>query len=387
MTPEQEFRPLYLDAVNRNGESLTGVEFTISTDAGEIVGSVVKQYMGFIRQFVSPPTATVSITAKFNNVELPPVKLTPSRSDWTFKFSSVAPLSVLIVCALPLETQAVLKTFDAVDDKRISGGPGDPNSYRTGCYRSIDGFERRVLLATSGMGNSNAAILAIHALRSFHKELKHVIMVGIAGGCPSPKNPSEHVRLGDVVVADERGIIQYDFVKRTIAGDENRAHPQKPDRRLVNAVHELEVDDANSSSSWKALIKNVAQKDAVFKRPSARSDVLYEGRLKIPHPPQSNRRAGEPLVHRGAIGSANILLKDPSSRDRIRDKWNVRAIEMEGSGVQDAAWSMEQDIMVVRGVCDYCDSHKNDTWQRYAALAAASYTRGLLESLPETFFS
>jgi nucleoside phosphorylase len=39
--------------------------------------------------------------------------------------------------------------------------------------------------------------------------------------------------------------------------------------------------------------------------------------------------------------------------------------------------------MVVRGICDYCDSHKNDRWQPYAALCAAAYARSLVEILPE----
>ena len=41
-------------------------------------------------------------------------------------------------------------------------------------------------------------------------------MVGIAGGIPYPEKPSEHVRLGDIVVSDQRGVIQYDFDKETI---------------------------------------------------------------------------------------------------------------------------------------------------------------------------
>lgn len=34
--------------------------------------------------------------------------------------------------------------------------------------------------------------------------------------------------------------------------------------------------------------------------------------------------------------------------------------------------------LVVRGVCDYADSHKNDRWQRYAAAVAAAYAKELL---------
>jgi nucleoside phosphorylase len=34
--------------------------------------------------------------------------------------------------------------------------------------------------------------------------------------------------------------------------------------------------------------------------------------------------------------------------------------------------------LVIRGVCDYADSHKNDIWQPYAAAVAAAYAKKLL---------
>ena len=38
--------------------------------------------------------------------------------------------------------------------------------------------------------------------------------------------------------------------------------------------------------------------------------------------------------------------------------------------------------LVIRGICDYADSHKNKEWQGYAALAAAAYTKELLGYIP-----
>jgi hypothetical protein len=34
--------------------------------------------------------------------------------------------------------------------------------------------------------------------------------------------------------------------------------------------------------------------------------------------------------------------------------------------------------LVIRGICDYADSHKNKVWQPYAAATAASYAKELL---------
>src|SRR6202046_1602242 len=38
--------------------------------------------------------------------------------------------------------------------------------------------------------------------------------------------------------------------------------------------------------------------------------------------------------------------------------------------------------LVVRGICDYADSHKNQRWQGYAAATAAAYAKGLLSVIP-----
>lgn len=55
---------------------------------------------------------------------------------------------------------------------------------------------------------------------------------------------------------------------------------------------------------------------------------------------------------------------------------------MEASGVADAGWDKNIGFLVVRGICDYCDTKKNDVWQQYAAIVAAAYTRALIESIP-----
>jgi hypothetical protein len=40
--------------------------------------------------------------------------------------------------------------------------------------------------------------------------------------------------------------------------------------------------------------------------------------------------------------------------------------------------------IVIRGICDYADSHKNDSWQEYAALVAAAYAKELLSVIRPT---
>jgi nucleoside phosphorylase len=62
----------------------------------------------------------------------------------------------------------------------------------------------------------------------------------------------------------------------------------------------------------------------------------------------------------------------------------IIAVEMEGSGIADAAWVFRSGYLVIRGVSDYCDKNKDTVahWRPYACIAAAAYARALLESIP-----
>jgi nucleoside phosphorylase len=67
-------------------------------------------------------------------------------------------------------------------------------------------------------------------------------------------------------------------------------------------------------------------------------------------------------------------MKSGQDRDRIAKAYDLVAFEMEGAGLWD-----EIPSIMVKGVCDYADSHKNKNWQPYAAATAASVAKALLE--------
>ncbi|KAL4819727.1 hypothetical protein BDW67DRAFT_181448 [Aspergillus spinulosporus] len=80
-----------------------------------------------------------------------------------------------------------------------------------------------------------------------------------------------------------------------------------------------------------------------------------------------------PHVHYGPIASGNQVVKSAEKRVFLRRSYGVYCIEMEAAGVMPALPSP-----VIRGISDYAESHKNDRWQKYAALAAAAYAKELL---------
>jgi nucleoside phosphorylase len=87
-------------------------------------------------------------------------------------------------------------------------------------------------------------------------------------------------------------------------------------------------------------------------------------------------------LYTGPIGSANTVLKSASFRNRLREEFNVKAIEMEGSGIADATWEHGKGYMIVRGICDFANNSKNDKWHGYASVVAAAFTRELIQSMP-----
>jgi nucleoside phosphorylase len=88
-------------------------------------------------------------------------------------------------------------------------------------------------------------------------------------------------------------------------------------------------------------------------------------------------KSSAPRIHCGTIGSANKVIKDSETRDKLRTDLGILCVEMEAAGLMD-----EFSCLVIHGICDYADSHKNKRWQPYAAATAAAYTKELLSIIP-----
>ncbi len=253
--------------------------------------------------------------------------------------------------------------------------------YCIGKIRSLDGREHKVALAqTIGPGNTSAAIRA-NCLRNRFPNIDVIIMVGIAGGIPSPEDKEKHVRLGDIVIAKE--IVSYDFVSERAEIEELRGCSVPPAARLLEAQAHLDVGKLMGEKPWEKYIDEICQKyPETFARPSNETDILYDIQgNSISHPEDPNRN-DYPYIFKEKIASANRVLKNPSKRDDLKKTYSVHAVEMEGSGIAEATWQLEIGYYVVRGISDYCDGKKNDIWHNYAALVAAAYTRSLIEKLP-----
>lgn len=287
-----------------------------------------------------------------------------------------------IVTALPKEYAAVKATLKNARKYQYPGR-GSGHRYLLGEISAKEGGKHLVVLALADMGNNLASLRATQLLEHF-PSVNSILMVGIAGGVPHPNKSSEHVRLGDIVISDHQGVVQYDFKKESASETILRYPPRPPSPILWEGVRFLAASEINGRQPWLTIIKQVLKRLNIERPPEA-SDILVNSENKneiIPHPHDPKRFFGQPRVFVGPIASANILLKNPNKRDELRDRFGVKAVEMEGSGIADATWSQEAGYLVVRGICDYCDSNKNDEWQQYAAIVAAAYANTLIASLP-----
>lgn len=82
-------------------------------------------------------------------------------------------------------------------------------------------------------------------------------------------------------------------------------------------------------------------------------------------------------IHYGLIGSSDQLMKDAMRRDELAREHKILCFEMEAAGLMNRF-----PCLIVRGICDYSDSHKNKKWQKHAALAAAVFARAVIRELP-----
>ena len=305
--------------------------------------------------------------------KLPKIMIDPERMKPT----------IGIITALPEEYAAVNVLLKNKNDKYKVPGSGAGRRYCLGEILSEKKNKYNLVLANADKGNNIAATRATLLLEHF-PNVKSIIMVGIAGGIPNADKVDDHVRLGDIVVSDENGVIQYDLIKQEIQDITHRNSPRPPSSSLLEAVGYLKIGEILGNRPWEKNIK-LALSQLKTSRPSETTDILYDSCNQdevIPHPEDPKRIKDQSRVFTGPVASANILQKDPNARDTLREKFKVKAVEMEGSGIADATWNHEVGYLVVRGICDYCDSHKNNIWHQYAAVVAAAYMRALVESMP-----
>ena len=325
-----------------------------------------------------------------------------SRQDFT----------VAIVCALSLEADAVEALFDETYDRlgRYYGKQqGDANAYLNGRIGNHD----VVLCYLSGMGKVSAASAA-SSLQISYTGIELALVVGICGGAPSQSNHQE-IFLGDAIISDS--VIAYDIgwqypgggVKDTLG---------RPNREIRTLLNSLKADNTLSElrNQMQGYLETLQQKGTKWRHPQI-DDILFQASyLHKHHAPASDIQcacsesdvpeeicdnaleetcddlgcgkgqviwcrgfveAAKASAYIGTVASADTVMKSGQHRDALVREENIIGFEMEGAGVWDNI-----SCIIIKGVCDYADSHKNKLWQDYAAATGASAAKAFLEYWP-----
>lgn len=303
------------------------------------------------------------------------------------------------ICAISTEYVAAQAFLDEKHGGPEYVSPNDNNDYTLG---KVGKHNVVIAVLPDGeYGTSSAASVARDMLHSF-PNVRIGLMVGIGGGAPSPKHD---VRLGDIVVSAPRdgngGVLQYDFGK-TIQGQSFKTTgflDQSP-TVLRAAVNGLKAQYESEGHGIEEAINSILDKKPrlrkKYNRPDPRSDRLYQS--GVTHPPDNDGSCAvvcgddlsnlmvrpertededNPAIHYGLVASANQLMKDALVRDRLAAEKDVLCFEMEAAGLMN-----HFPCLVIRGICDYSDTHKNKDWQGYAAMVAAAYAKDLLCRIP-----
>ncbi|KAL4937305.1 hypothetical protein BDV06DRAFT_215976 [Aspergillus oleicola] len=294
------------------------------------------------------------------------------------------------ICALPLEMAAAKLMLDALHPS-LPLPSRDQNTYILGNI----GQHNIVIacLPTGAYGTTSAATVAVQLLSSFHS-IRFSLMVGIGGGVPSSH---ADIRLGDIVVSQPTdtfgGVIQYDLGK-VLSGSrfQRTGMLNRPPKVLLTALATLRAYHLTEDSQVPEFLSNIKVKipgrATKFARPN-QEDWLYQADYEhgvsdtcvdcdqsrlVSRP---SRGHNKPVIHYGLIASANQVIKDGRRRDQLAQELGVHCVEMEAAGLMN-----DFPCLVIRGICDYADSHKNKDWQGYAAAAAAAFAKELLSVVP-----
>lgn len=314
--------------------------------------------------------------------------------------SSSSDYTVGWICALETEYLAAQLCLDEEhDDVSSNASAADSNYYTLGKIGQHNVV--MAILPIGEYGTISATSVAKDMLHTF-PNIRVGLLVGIGGGVPT----NHDIRLGDVVVSAPRngnsGVYHYDFGKR-IQGQSfvDTGVLNQPPPALRAAVSGLKTQYMRKGHQMDQRIDEILAQERPlvrqdYSRPDLATDKLFkpelihddicgnndqcvhdESHLVSRH--ERTELEDSPAIHYGTIASGNKVIRDAIVRDKLAKEKDVLCFEMEAAGLMN-----HFPCLVIRGICDYSDSHKNKRWQGYAALTAALYAKDLLSILSDS---
>ncbi|PKK50337.1 hypothetical protein CI102_4713 [Trichoderma harzianum] len=279
--------------------------------------------------------------------------------------------------------------------------------------------KHNVVIATMAymLREEATALNLICDMQSAFPNININLMVGIGSGASSSKHD---IRLGDVVVGTpcngNPGVLEYQTVQDGTLRETAR-HLNEPQSLLMNSVGKLQDSYAIEGHQIEKDISKILEKKPRLRqkygRPQSSSDRLSKSTVNHPlnteeggiishgnnvsmlvQRPERVRNKANPCIHHGTIASVyprtiasvhpgtiasgSQIMRDAIIRDKlISEKKDIVCFDTEAVAV----FMCLVPGLVIRGICDYSDSHKNEEWQGYAAMTAAAYARDIVRNL------
>ncbi|RPA81055.1 purine and uridine phosphorylase [Ascobolus immersus RN42] len=345
--------------------------------------------------------------------------------------------TVAWICPQPYECKAAeLMLSETHGHRPKSQSESDQNVYTLG---QLHGHNIVLVALPSGDTGSQSATILAQGLRSTFQKIEFGCIIGSAGAISATGPGNKDIRLGDVVVsvpdskAEHGGVVEFRVTPQGDFETVTRSRLNNLSWTLRSAVSVMESERYDSDQLWDKVIEPKLRKQPDMsdpywtkhrkpftfpgRNPEDGFDILFKSsyehngpqtkhcrdvcnwgahanlihRTLRSHPSSEESTAGangrvqptmvdnNPYVHLGLIatGAGVVDSLGSTERDRLRAATNALCFDKEAFGIL----TQFSTYLVIRGICNYSDSHTNSTWQRYAAIAAAAYAGELLKAI------
>ncbi|KAE8375663.1 nucleoside phosphorylase domain-containing protein [Aspergillus bertholletiae] len=260
------------------------------------------------------------------------------------------------IYALPIERAAAECILDEKHESPTHLHPSDHNQYVLG---NIGPHNVAITCLPAGTHGTTSAAAVSQQMLSGFPNIRFGLVVGIGGGIPSA---DRDIRLGDVVISQPGGKAlhggQFEWTGKLDA----------PPPILLNALSTVQSKHLGKGIKFRNYLDEFTQKYPQFSPPGQHQhqdqDVLYAspdggdggGGEKETIVSRPARAGSRPVAHYGLVASGNQVIKAASMRDKLKgDLGDVFCVEMEAAGLMN-----NFPCLVIRGISDYANHHKND---------------------------
>lgn len=253
-----------------------------------------------------------------------------------------------ILTVLPVELNAAQRVFkiDALSRVKAQGTV----YFRHQIHSKLTNSEYSLVttcIGSAGLSSASAATASL--IQVFRPKL--VVLLGIAAG------QKEKLKIGQVIFAER--IVSYGSLVELEDKQETRPTMDTLEHAIKQDLNVYQADDARCGRITEIFLGAGGE----FLEPTNAQDLNWF----------SNHVMSKISPSISSLASGDILFRNEDKLRELRDlHGKIEGAEMEAAGFIAAARQSSTSWLVVRGVSDFGDAHKDDRFHDFAALTASS---------------